>query len=166
VSAGRASGEWNDDDVLADSAVVGRILKEHSAPVGTLDVDARLCASDGTRFNSLRQPPKSLSDGLLRIVFPYPFLHRRRKRQRFARFKTQGTNEAEGGLRHVGGLYLEGSVAYARIEPGETHGAIVDAEVRERALVEGHAQRHIPCRLGKDYEIPQFPGQPFDGVVG
>src|SRR5262245_25448904 len=33
----RPSGEWNDDDydVLADGAVVGRILKVHAAPVGT-----------------------------------------------------------------------------------------------------------------------------------
>jgi len=31
------SGEWNDDDfdVLADSVVVGRIMKVHAAPVGT-----------------------------------------------------------------------------------------------------------------------------------
>jgi hypothetical protein len=31
------SGEWNDDDfdVLAEGAVVGRILKVHAAPVGT-----------------------------------------------------------------------------------------------------------------------------------
>jgi hypothetical protein len=31
------SGEWNDDDfdVLADGAVVGRILKVHAAPVGS-----------------------------------------------------------------------------------------------------------------------------------
>jgi hypothetical protein len=33
----RSSGEWNDDDydVLADGAVVGRILKVHAAPVGS-----------------------------------------------------------------------------------------------------------------------------------
>jgi len=33
----RPSGEWNDDDfdVLADGAVVGRILKVHAAPVGS-----------------------------------------------------------------------------------------------------------------------------------
>jgi hypothetical protein len=33
ASASRTSGEWNDDDydVLADSAVVGRILKVHAA---------------------------------------------------------------------------------------------------------------------------------------
>ena len=37
ASASRASGEWNDDDydVLADGAVVGRILKVRAAPVGT-----------------------------------------------------------------------------------------------------------------------------------
>ena len=37
ASASRPSGEWNDDDfdVLADGAVVGRILKVHGAPVGT-----------------------------------------------------------------------------------------------------------------------------------
>jgi hypothetical protein len=36
-SASRPSGEWNDDDfdVLADGAVVGRIMKVHAAPVGT-----------------------------------------------------------------------------------------------------------------------------------
>src|SRR5262249_60140924 len=99
-------------------------------------------------FNSLDQPPKSLSDSLLRIVLPYPFLQRRRKRQRFTGFETEGTNEAEGRLRHVGGLYLEGGVAHARIEPGETHGAIIDAKVHERTLVEGHAQGHVPRRLG------------------
>jgi hypothetical protein len=34
--ASRPSGEWNDDDfeVLADGAVVGRILEVHAAPVG------------------------------------------------------------------------------------------------------------------------------------
>jgi hypothetical protein len=37
ASAGRPSGEWNDDDfdVLADCAVVGRIIKAAAAPVGT-----------------------------------------------------------------------------------------------------------------------------------
>jgi hypothetical protein len=37
ASASRPSGEWNDDDydVLADSEVVGRIMKVHAAPVGT-----------------------------------------------------------------------------------------------------------------------------------
>jgi hypothetical protein len=36
ASASRPSGDWNDDDfdVLADGAVVGRILKVHAAPVG------------------------------------------------------------------------------------------------------------------------------------
>jgi hypothetical protein len=37
ASASRPSGEWKDDDydVLADGAVVGRIMKVHAAPVGT-----------------------------------------------------------------------------------------------------------------------------------
>jgi hypothetical protein len=37
ASASRTSGEWGggDFDVLADGAVVGRILKVHAAPVGT-----------------------------------------------------------------------------------------------------------------------------------
>jgi hypothetical protein len=37
ASTSRRSGEWNEDDydVLADGAVVGRILKVHAAPVGT-----------------------------------------------------------------------------------------------------------------------------------
>jgi len=37
ASASRSSGEWNDDDfdVLADGAIVGRVFKVHSAPVGT-----------------------------------------------------------------------------------------------------------------------------------
>jgi hypothetical protein len=37
ASGSRPSGEWNEDeyDVLADRAVVGRILKVHAAPVGT-----------------------------------------------------------------------------------------------------------------------------------
>ena len=37
ASTNRSSGEWNDDDydVLADGAVVGRILKVHAAPVGS-----------------------------------------------------------------------------------------------------------------------------------
>ena len=44
TSASRPSGDWNDDDndedndddldVLADGAVVGRIMKVHAAPVG------------------------------------------------------------------------------------------------------------------------------------
>ena len=36
ASASRPSGEWNDDDydVLADVAIVGRILKAAAAPVG------------------------------------------------------------------------------------------------------------------------------------
>jgi hypothetical protein len=35
ASASRLFGEWNDDDfdVLADGAVVGRIMKVHAAPV-------------------------------------------------------------------------------------------------------------------------------------
>jgi hypothetical protein len=35
ASASRPSGKWNDDDfdILADGAVVGRILKVHAAPV-------------------------------------------------------------------------------------------------------------------------------------
>jgi len=37
ASAGRPSGDWNDDDfdVLADGVVVGRILKVHAAPAGS-----------------------------------------------------------------------------------------------------------------------------------
>jgi hypothetical protein len=37
ASTSRPSGESNEDDydVLADGAVVGRILKVHAAPVGT-----------------------------------------------------------------------------------------------------------------------------------
>jgi hypothetical protein len=37
ASASRPSGEWNDDDydVLADGAVVGRIMKAAAAPEGT-----------------------------------------------------------------------------------------------------------------------------------
>ena len=37
ASASRPSGDWNEDDydVLADGAVVGRILKVHAAPVGS-----------------------------------------------------------------------------------------------------------------------------------
>src|SRR5262249_17399053 len=37
ASASRPSGAWNDDDfdVLADGAVVGRIMKVHAAPVGS-----------------------------------------------------------------------------------------------------------------------------------
>ena len=36
ASASRSAGEWNDDDfdVLADGAVVGRIMKAAAAPVG------------------------------------------------------------------------------------------------------------------------------------
>jgi hypothetical protein len=35
-SASRPSGEWNENDydILADSTVVGRVLKVHTAPVG------------------------------------------------------------------------------------------------------------------------------------
>jgi hypothetical protein len=37
ASASRPSGEWNDDDfdVVANGAVVGRIMKVHAAPVGS-----------------------------------------------------------------------------------------------------------------------------------
>jgi hypothetical protein len=63
-----------------------------------------------TGFNSLGQPSKSLGDGLLRVVFPYPFLQRRRKWQRFADFKSEGLNKSERSLRNLGGLYLERSV--------------------------------------------------------
>jgi hypothetical protein len=37
ASAGRPSGEWNDDDfdVLADGEAVGRIFKANAAPVGS-----------------------------------------------------------------------------------------------------------------------------------
>ena len=37
ASASRLSDKWNDDDfdVLADGAVVGRIMKAHAAPVGS-----------------------------------------------------------------------------------------------------------------------------------
>src|SRR5262249_8526808 len=37
ASASRPSGDWNDDDydVVANGAVVGRILKVHAAPVET-----------------------------------------------------------------------------------------------------------------------------------
>ena len=37
ASASRPSGQWSDDDfdVLADGAVVGRILKAAAAPIGT-----------------------------------------------------------------------------------------------------------------------------------
>jgi hypothetical protein len=36
ASASRPSGEWNDDDfdVLADGAIVGRIMRANAAPVG------------------------------------------------------------------------------------------------------------------------------------
>jgi hypothetical protein len=35
ASASRPSGEWNDDDVLADgTTVVGRIFKANASPVG------------------------------------------------------------------------------------------------------------------------------------
>jgi len=37
ASASRPSGQWKDDDfdVLAEGVVVGRILKVHTAPVGS-----------------------------------------------------------------------------------------------------------------------------------
>jgi hypothetical protein len=44
----RPSGEWNDDDfdMLADGALVGRILKVNAAPIeNTVDVDAGLLVS-------------------------------------------------------------------------------------------------------------------------
>ena len=34
ASASRLSGEWNDEDVLCESEVVGRIMKAAAAPVG------------------------------------------------------------------------------------------------------------------------------------
>src|SRR5262245_6756822 len=41
ASASRTSGEWKDDDydVLAEGAVVGRIMKAAAAPVGAVAVD-------------------------------------------------------------------------------------------------------------------------------
>jgi hypothetical protein len=44
--ASRPSGEWSDDDydVLADGAVVGRIMRAAAAPVGTVALDAGLRA--------------------------------------------------------------------------------------------------------------------------
>jgi hypothetical protein len=44
ASTSRPPGEWNDDDydVLADGAVLGRIMKAAVSSVGTVDVDARL----------------------------------------------------------------------------------------------------------------------------
>jgi hypothetical protein len=48
ASASRPSGKWNDDDydVIAGGAVVGRIMKVHSAPVGVaVDVDVGLRVS-------------------------------------------------------------------------------------------------------------------------
>jgi hypothetical protein len=43
ASASRPSGEWDDDDydVLADGAVVGRIMKAAAAGRFAVDVDAR-----------------------------------------------------------------------------------------------------------------------------
>src|SRR5262249_22314875 len=118
------------------------------------------------RFNPPRQSLKGSGDDLFGVILPYPFLQRRGKRQRFAGFETERTNEAERRLWHVGGLYLEGAVAHARIEPGETHRAIVDPKIYERALVKRHAQGHVPRGFSEDLEIPQFLWQPFDGVVG
>jgi hypothetical protein len=48
ASASRPSGKWNDDDydVIAGGAVVGRIMKVHSVPVGSpVDVDVGLRVS-------------------------------------------------------------------------------------------------------------------------
>ena len=48
ASASRPSGDWNDDDydVVANGAVVGRILKVHAAPGWVaVDVDARFRAA-------------------------------------------------------------------------------------------------------------------------
>src|SRR6516162_8161823 len=117
-------------------------------------------------FNPPGQSLKGSGDGFFGVILPYPFLQRRRKWQRLARFETEGTNEAKRRLRHVGGLYLQGGIAHARIEPGETHRTIIDSKIYERPLVERHAQRHVPRRLGKHHEIPQFLWQPFHGVVG
>jgi hypothetical protein len=50
ASASRPSGEWSEDDydVLANGTVVGHIMKAAAAPVGALDVDARLRSSRGS----------------------------------------------------------------------------------------------------------------------
>jgi len=54
ASASRPSGEWNDDDydVLCDGLVVGRIMKAAAAPVGAVDVDARVRLSRGPHANA------------------------------------------------------------------------------------------------------------------
>jgi len=46
ASTSRSSGEWNDDDfdVLADGAVVGRIMKAAAAPVGAPWLWTILCS--------------------------------------------------------------------------------------------------------------------------
>src|SRR6516164_10432132 len=111
-------------------------------------------------FDTPGQSLKGSGDGFFGVILPYPFLQRCLKWQRFAGFETERTNKAEGRLWHVGGLYLKGGVAHARIEPGETHGAVIDSKIYARALVERHAQRHVPRRLGKHHEVPQFLWQP------
>src|SRR4029077_14645443 len=117
-------------------------------------------------FNSLGQPSKSLGDGLLRVILPYPFLQRRRKWQRFADFESEGLNKSERSLRNLGGLYLERSVTHTLVEPSEAHGAGIDPKIHECTLVERHTQRNVPRRLGEDREIPKLRWQPRDGVVG
>jgi len=62
VSASRPSGEWNDDDfdVLADGAVVGRIMKAAAAPVEATWLWTILCYEDrqSTRATSRRARPR------------------------------------------------------------------------------------------------------------
>jgi hypothetical protein len=56
ASASRPSGEWSEDDydVLADGAVVGRIMKAAASPGSDVDVDARLSGIMRTARRRLR----------------------------------------------------------------------------------------------------------------
>src|SRR5262250_2365156 len=70
ASASRSSGEWNDDDfdVLADGAVVGRIMKVRAAPVDSLGCglslsDIMRTAPQRTATRRRARPPWPRSPG-------------------------------------------------------------------------------------------------------
>jgi hypothetical protein len=74
ASTSRPSGEWNDDDfdVLADGAVVGRILKVHAALLGapwmwTLADDARGRSDGRSDIDAVAAQPLGLRPGVVRV---------------------------------------------------------------------------------------------------
>jgi hypothetical protein len=69
ATASRPSGQWNEDDydVLANGAVVGRILKANASPVSSpVDVDARIRLSRGPHADARLRSDARGGDGGVR----------------------------------------------------------------------------------------------------